>query len=165
MIKSFLGTNHSRCLEELPRVSYINSKFNISGSEYDGEFELVISLIKSKKTDNVFLIKDVPFKKKTSTLDVNEVIDLADKLLPVLNKIYALTKDKKSILIHCSKGISRAPFVYLFCEMKDYYINNGEKNPILVPLIQLLKLKRSCCMPGDLFILVLCYFQYHFIFG
>lgn len=161
---------HLRALTETPSITRINDKIYISSYDQVQNFIMlhpdadgIISIGKTPKVtiDQLAIkLKDVPYE--SSTLILNEPITLNEKasdVLAKLNGVYSFIKSKKKVLIHCKKGMSRSCFVYLYYELKDHYMNYNTKHPILTHLLILLKFKRTCCMIGDEFVLILCLFQ------
>lgn len=173
-LKQFLLTeDYTKLINYPSEVSIINQKIyitdieNLSGKINTLNPDSVLSLV-NFITDNpkfqhkVIKLKDVPVLKEN--LPFKDYVLDSMKILDKLNESYSFIMENKSILIHCKKGMSRSAFVYLYYKLKKHYtLQNREKRPILLFLLGILKAKRGQVIMGDLFLMYLCVYEYHFI--
>lgn len=84
----------------------------------------------------------------TDTIDT-DIQEGCDKACDFINKI---TKQKKNILIHCRKGVSRSPTVVAYYLMKLLYTQKDKMYPVLDDILSLIHIYRPCSRPNVNFI-------------
>jgi hypothetical protein len=168
-LKTFLLLDtFSRSRANCNYVSKVSDKIYISDLESAkvSDFKSILSFVQYNHThDNPMVVafSDCPFSNKLEEVPIN-LLDKIMEIKDVLHKSCVFIDSCDKLLLHCKRGMSRSSFVFLYYEMRDYYLDPcSEKQPILYELLMLLKKKRSCTMIGDMFLMILCMFEYLFI--
>lgn len=133
--------------EELKKLS----KYNIGAVLYIGNKQKKSTIIDQYTNNNInykFLCMD-----DTIESDISECFE------PSWSFINENIKQKRNILVHCCKGISRSPAIvayYLMRMLYEYRISKTtKKQPILNEILDLIHLYRPCSNPNINFILQL----------
>lgn len=169
-----LNDSYLRAYNECPSVTKLSHKiwlcdkasvpaFLESNQKIDGVIS--IGSCPSVSVDQLFIdLKDCPFETNLITdVTPDKLHNKANMLLGLLNDVTPFINSHQNVLIHCTKGMSRSCFVYLFYKLRNHHTSYPSFDYVLLPMLKLLKARRTCCMIGDKFLYVLAYYEYLFI--